>query len=170
MASPTVTYYCYYHPLTTIICRLNCQPGQGSGCVKPGHFIALAQVWLILLPTTSTPLAVLLVLVVPEQASPSLGQHNHIWHLTTGEEGVDRGESKGKALSSLPSWQSQAFKTEQDKESENCGQLLVKRSLIQNKVIQLVMVCLLHYSFFLRNSIKREKKCAIRDIKGQRTS
>lgn len=144
MASPTVTYYCYYHPLTTSICRLNCEPGQGSQCVKPDCFTACAQVQLILLPTTSTPLPVLWVLTVPEQGSPSLGQGNHIWHLTTGEEGVGRGGSKGKALSSFPSWQSQAFKTKQDKEPEKCRQHLMKRLLIQKKVIQLVMVCLWH--------------------------
>lgn len=56
MASLTVAYYCcYHHPLTTRICRLSCEPGQGSQCVKPGYFIARARVWLILLPTTSVP-------------------------------------------------------------------------------------------------------------------
>lgn len=158
MASPTVTYYCYHHPLTTIVCTLNPEPGRGSGCVKPGYVAARAQAQLILLPTTSTPLPVIGVLVVPEQGSPSLGQHNHIWHLAAGEEGVGRGESKGKALPSLLSQQSQAFKTKQDKEPGNCGQHQMKRLLIQKKVIQLVMVFLWHYRFILRNSIEREEK------------
>lgn len=102
-----------------------------------------------------------------EQGSPSLGQRDHIWHLTATGGAVGRGESKGKALSSLPSWQSQASKTKQHKEPESCGQYPMKRLLIQKKVIQLGMVCLWHYRFFLRNSIKREKKCVRRDIKSQ---
>lgn len=105
-------------------------------------------------------------LMVPEQGSPSLGQHNHIWHLAAGEEGVGRGESKGKALPSLPSQQSQAFKTKQDKEPGNCGQHLMKRLLIQKKVIPLVMVFLWHDRFILRNSIEREEKMCQKGYQG----
>lgn len=107
-ASPTVTYYYYYHhPLTIIICSLNCEPGQGSGCVKPGEIITRAQAQLILLFTTPKQPPTTWFLVVPEQESFSLGEHNHSWHLTTREGGADWGESKGKAPSSLPSWEPQ---------------------------------------------------------------
>lgn len=54
------------------------------------------------------------------------------------------------------------------KEPQNCGQHLMKRWLIQRKVISLVKIYLWHYKFLLRNNIKREKKmCYKRDTKHQ---
>lgn len=58
------------------------------------------------------------------------------------------------------------FNTNQDKGPENCGQHLMKRLLIQKKVICLLRVYLSHYKLFLRNDLKREKQCLRRDIKG----